>query len=383
MKRIFTILVAVLLTATLWAQTPQKMTYQAVVRNASNQLVTNQTVGLQVRILQGSATGTEVYIETQTPTTNANGLLTVEIGGQTGFDTITWANAPYFMETSIDPTGGSTYTITGTSQLLTVPYALHAKTAESISGGINETDPVFTGSQANNITATDITNLSNLSGVNTGDQTISRTGLTVTLTNGGTYQDSINTYTAGTGIDITNNVVSLETKHYVGELYGGGIVFYVYDNGQHGLIASLDDLDGGSGVAWSNIDDVEIGASAKDYYNGIGNTAAIIAQSGHTNSAAKLCADYSNNGFTDWYLPSTLELREMDNSILIINNVLANDGDVTTNSFHLEYTPPTYGRYWSSTETTNNYSWVYDFNSGYCASIFKDHTYRVRAVRAF
>ena len=144
MKRIYTILVAVLLTATVWAQAPQKMSYQSVVRDASNNLVTNTQVGLQVRILQGSATGTEVYTETQTPTTNANGLLTVEIGGQAGFDTISWANGPYFIETSIDPTGGTNYTITGTSQLLSVPYALHAKTAETITSGMNETDPVFT-----------------------------------------------------------------------------------------------------------------------------------------------------------------------------------------------------------------------------------------------
>ena len=135
---------------TLKAQAPEKMSYQSIVRDASNNLVTNTQVGLQVRILQGSAIGTEVYNETQSPTTNTNGLLSVEIGGQTGFDTITWANGPYFIETSIDPLGGNSYTITGTSQLLSVPYALHAKTAESITGTVNytETDPsVPTGTQ--------------------------------------------------------------------------------------------------------------------------------------------------------------------------------------------------------------------------------------------
>lgn len=67
----------------------------------------------------------------------------------------------------------TTYTITGTSQLLSVPYALHAKTAETVTGGITESDPTFTSSQAANIDATDITNLGNLSGVNTGDQDLS------------------------------------------------------------------------------------------------------------------------------------------------------------------------------------------------------------------
>ena len=124
---------------TVKAQAPQKMNYQAVVRNATNNLVTNTQVGMQINILQGSVTGTQVYTETQTPTTNANGLLTVEIGGQTGFDIINWANGPYFLETKIDIEGGTNYTITGVSRLLSVPYAIHAKTAETV----NETDPVY------------------------------------------------------------------------------------------------------------------------------------------------------------------------------------------------------------------------------------------------
>ncbi len=177
MKKIYTILVAVLITSTIWAQAPEKMSYQAVVRNSSSQLVTNTSVGMQISILQGSATGTAVYVETQTPTTNANGLITIEIGTGTvvsgDFSTINWANDIYFIKTETDPAGGTNYTITSTSQLLSVPYALHAKTAESITGGITETDPVYSNSQAANITATDITNLSNLSGVNTGDQDIS------------------------------------------------------------------------------------------------------------------------------------------------------------------------------------------------------------------
>ena len=77
------------------------------------------------------------------------------------------------VKTETDPSGGTSYTITGTSQLLSVPYALHSKTAEIITGIYAETDPVYTGSQAANITATDIANLGNLSGTNSGDQDIS------------------------------------------------------------------------------------------------------------------------------------------------------------------------------------------------------------------
>ena len=150
MKRIITTIAAFLLVATMWAQSPEKMSCQAVIRDASNNLIVNQSVGMQISILQGGATGTPVYVETQTPTSNANGLVSLEIGTGTlvsgDFTTINWANDTYFIKTETDPTGGTTYTITGTTQLMSVPYALHAKTADNITGTVNytETDPTFT-----------------------------------------------------------------------------------------------------------------------------------------------------------------------------------------------------------------------------------------------
>lgn len=143
MKKLFTILLAVFLTATVWAQSPNKMSYQAVIRNASNNLVTSTAVAMQISILQGSTGGSAVYVETQTPTTNANGLVSIEIGGGTvvsgNFSTINWENGPYFIETKTDPAGGTNYTITGTSQLLSVPYALYAANAGTATGGGNFT----------------------------------------------------------------------------------------------------------------------------------------------------------------------------------------------------------------------------------------------------
>jgi len=139
MKKVFSILLAVFLTATVWAQSPNKMSYQAVIRNSSDALVTNTQIGLEVNIRQGTTSGTVVYTETQTPTTNANGLVSIEIGGGSGFNTIDWANGPYFIETKTDPAGGTNYTITGTSQLLSVPYALYAANAGTATGGGNFT----------------------------------------------------------------------------------------------------------------------------------------------------------------------------------------------------------------------------------------------------
>jgi uncharacterized protein (TIGR02145 family) len=176
MKKLFTILAAVLLTASVFAQAPQKMSYQALVRDASGALVTSTAVGMQLSILQGSPTGTAVYTETQTPNTNINGLVSLEIGTGTttdDFSTIDWTAGPYFIKTETDPTGGTAYSIAGTNELMSAPYALHSKTAESVTGTITEIDPTFTSSQAANITTADITKLSNLSGTNTGDQDIS------------------------------------------------------------------------------------------------------------------------------------------------------------------------------------------------------------------
>ena len=127
---IFT-LANLLINSSIHAQAPQKMSYQAVIRNSSNVLVTNQEIGMRISILQGSASGTAVYVETQKPTSNTNGLVSIEIGGGTIvsgiFSAIDWANGPYFIKTESDPKGGKNYNIVATSQLLSVPYALYAE----------------------------------------------------------------------------------------------------------------------------------------------------------------------------------------------------------------------------------------------------------------
>lgn len=145
---------SILFTLGSYAQAPQKMSYQAVIRNATNTLISNSPVAVRVSVLQGSATGTAVYAERHTLTTNLNGLATFEIGAGTvisgSFAGINWASGVYFIKTETDPAGGTNYTISGTSQLLSVPYALFAKTAETTTGGATpETDPVWTASSSN------------------------------------------------------------------------------------------------------------------------------------------------------------------------------------------------------------------------------------------
>lgn len=115
------------------SQAPEKMSYQAVMRNGSGQLLVNQAIAVRVSILQGSPAGAAVYSERLTGNTNANGLISLEIGTGTvltgTFATIDWPAGSYYLKTETDPAGGTSYTIVGTSQLLSVPYAMYAKSA--------------------------------------------------------------------------------------------------------------------------------------------------------------------------------------------------------------------------------------------------------------
>ena len=248
MKRLFTIMAAILLTATLWAQSPQKMSYQAVIRDASDNLVTNTSVGMQISILQESVYGASVYIETQTPTTNANGLVSIEIGEGTivygTFSSIDWGNNIYFIKTETDPTGGTTYTITGTSQLLSVPYALHAKKAEDISGTItsskvsdfqttvtNNAD-VLANTAKISYPSADQTKLAAITGTNTGDETAAtiKTKLGITTLSG-----------SNTGDDAANSLYSglVTNATHTGDATGSGALTLATVNSDVGTFNNI------------------------------------------------------------------------------------------------------------------------------------------------
>jgi len=162
----------------LFAQAPQKMNYQSVIRKTDGTLLANTSVGIKTSILLGSATGTATYVETQTITTNTNGLATMEIGGGTPvtgtFSGIDWGAGSHFVKTEIDPAGGTNYTISGTSQLLSVPYALYAgssvnkgKTSIIITGEVTDAEAAAQlmaefGPYTENIYLTSTTNLTTI-----------------------------------------------------------------------------------------------------------------------------------------------------------------------------------------------------------------------------
>ena len=145
MKKSFGFFIALIVTSFACAQSPEKMSYQSVIRDASESLIQNSNIGTQITIRQGSLSGTIVFQEQHTTSTNQNGLISIEIGDGTStigsFSAIDWGNGPYFIHSETDPFGGTNYSISGTSQLLSVPYALFSKLAENVENDqVNDAD---------------------------------------------------------------------------------------------------------------------------------------------------------------------------------------------------------------------------------------------------
>jgi hypothetical protein len=172
-----------------------------------------------------------------------------------------------------------------------------------------------------------------------------------------------------------------KTRHYIGELYGGGIVYYVDADGQHGLIASLDDLGGGP-VAWG-LNGVDVN-NCESYIDGAANTASLVAAGVQNGEAAGLCNGYTAGGFSDWYLPSLIELRKMAPALLTINSILQNDNNPQTNPVEVGGISSTDGFYWSSTEANSSFAKIHVFTQFVSNSQQKwQADSRVRAVRKF
>jgi hypothetical protein len=138
-SRLFASIILLILGNLGYSQAPNFFSYQAVVRDASNELITSQAVGLRVSILQGAVDGLVVFAETHVPSTNQNGLFTLQVGSGAlvsgTFSGIDWAQGPFYIKTEIDPQGAANYTIESTSQLQSVPYALYANTSGSSVAG--------------------------------------------------------------------------------------------------------------------------------------------------------------------------------------------------------------------------------------------------------
>ena len=146
LKRFLLCLMAITWCSVCMAQAPAAMTFQAVVRTAQGAIAADRNITVQATIVQGSANGTTVYSENFSGKTNANGLVTLKIGGGTptvgNFATIDWTDGPYFLTIAVDPDGGFSFTTQSTTQLLSVPYALHANTATALTEPVSYNDLV-------------------------------------------------------------------------------------------------------------------------------------------------------------------------------------------------------------------------------------------------
>ena len=324
-----------LIITSLLAQSPQKISYQAVVRDGDNELVVNSSVGVQVSILQGSASGTTAYAETQSPTTNENGLFSMEIGNGTAttgdFSSIDWSAGQYFIKTEIDPSGGTEYSITGISQMLSVPYALYAETAGN-AGSTGATGPAGNDGANGSEGATGPMGAQGATGPAVG-------------------------YTCGLSI---------------GDTHQGGIIFYLDASGCHGLVCAPTDQS--TGIQWYNGFHRDTYAYGNGIGSGDGNTTAIRRWLGDCPScyAAELCFDLSLEGFNDWYLPSKYELNLMYENVGQGNALGLGNVGVFPNA-----------NYWSSMEYNDSGAWGQYFFNGSQNFVNKANDGHVRAVRVF
>ncbi len=139
MKKTLSLIIAVAFSFSIYAQAPQSFAYQGIARNNIGNPISNQLISIRASILDGSSTGTSQYTETQSVTTNSLGLFSISIGTgvvQTGtFSAITWATNLKFMKVEFDPAGGTSYILSGTQQILSVPYALNALNVKNYVAG--------------------------------------------------------------------------------------------------------------------------------------------------------------------------------------------------------------------------------------------------------
>ena len=393
MKKLFLLLTFYAQLLIFLGQAPQSFNYQAVIRDSSNNIINNQSIGVQIAILQGNANGNSVYTEIFSETTNDYGLINLQLGSGIStddFNTISWENGPFFIETSIDVNGGSNYLLMGSTQIMSVPYAIHSSTSTiSLNDSVKDDD-----ADPNNEL-----------------QAISLSNDTLYLSNGGfvdlsSYsQDSINVYSAGSGITIINNIISVESCNYnLGQYYSslGGVVIYLESNGCHGIVADTADLGTFRQPIHEDSDTYFYKCDLDFPYAGKFNTPKIVSLSTNWGDTAVNCAMACQNsnryGFSDWYAPSLSELLLVEqfagldsnqyfSSSTVDTEFASSDGDQylssysffdgnLINSFKILDHYATY----TSISTIVPGNEEYYFNWGLSLNIILPH---VRAVRAF
>ncbi len=295
-------------TDSLQSQSPQVLRYQTVIYDNSGDPVVNSPVSVRIQILSGSANGSVAFSESHTISTNSNGLITIKIAYGTlisgSFASLDWASNQFWLRVEADLSAGSNYSLYSNNQILSVPYALYAKTVANASG---------------------------------------------------------KTYS-------------------LGDVKDGGIVFWLDETRQHGLICALSDQS--AGCPWiSNPSFLYLTLATGDgVFSGAMNTTIIKIVEGFgagINYAARLAHEYHNSyqgkEYGGWYLPSKHELSLMLAKKGLINSIASNNGG----------TALTDAGYWSSTEYDISRAYFLDFSTGSSGFDSKLNSYRVRAIKSF
>ena len=351
--------------------------YQAVVRDGGGNPLINHPLTVRCTLHNNTASGTSIYQETHTISTNNLGLFTLHIGTGVAsignIDSIHWALYKKYLEVEFDTTAqGNTYIDLGTQQLMSVPYALYAETAGNALNAPkgDKGDAGVNGSNGTN----------GVAGATGPAGPQGAQGVVGSFPNGtaagemlywnGTAWMSVLPGAEGQSLSFHNGTPTWESRLSVGMEYQGGIIAYILHQGDigydpstvHGLIAAPFDQSSGApcgcyGTTFPGADGTAIGTGNQ-------NTIDIMNGCGNVGIAARICGDLVLNGYSDWYLPSKDEL-----TILYSNKALIGGFD--------------FALYWSSSKFGNNNSWGQSFSNGNQSPYDKSTYYSVRAIRSF
>lgn len=369
MKNYITRVLLLFFSVCMYAQ--QGINYKAIIKDGSGNILVSSPVSVRFTIYEGAALTNNVYQETHTPTTDANGLIVINIGeGTTGvmgiFDDIDWGSDEHFLNTKINT--GTGIIDLGTKGFKTVPYALYAEKAGSATEVQTLADVIALGNSTNSGQIKNVTNPTHAQDAATIDYTLSTTALAETnlqtqITN---LQDQIAGFEA--------QIIEL-TPAIIGDIRNGGIVFWVDPTDpKHGMACAFSDHT--EYMQWYNGTNVITGATATALGTGSVNTAAILSVQGSpfSNYAAGVARLIPSGGSDLWSLPSKDELNEIYYRRGNIDLVaLANGGEALTNLY-----------YWSSSETGSASAWAQSFSNGFQSEVMlKSNQWRVRAVIPF
>jgi len=417
------------------AQTPPNaFNYSAVARNAAGQPIATTTIGIQITILKTSPTGASQYSENHFVNTDAYGLFNLVIGAgavQSGsMATIDWSNDNYYLKVGMDANGGTNFLSMGTTQLLSVPYALYAKSAGTVAGGSGITITSVSSAGDTLYLSNGQTFVAGGNGGGTGSlvlPTITTNAITGITSNSATfggvisnangnqimergivYSTSPNPTLGSNKIMIGSGIGTFDTISGIGYQYahllnpnttyyarayavtennisaygnevsfttlsvgqagpGGGIVFFNKGNSTGGWqYLETATSDQSTASEWGCYG-TSIPGTQLTVGSGEANTSLIVAGCNEASFAAKICDNLSLGGQSDWFLPSRDELN-----LMYKNLHLNNQGNFTTSVL-----------YWSSTEVNYGIAWHFNFYDGFAYSSTKLAPLYVRAVRAF